>query len=308
MAKLPDATGSQTMTYSFPTYDADIMAVPTRRRLLLALHEISGIALEMLPQAMTEWPNAVKEVEYSRWKTMLRRRSHEFARQVHERPDRLLDACANAAHQWATDIVRDDNGPITRISQNLHELDRAMAIVRALPAKAFQGRPPHKTIGDRTLMAEALVHQRPVLVSANRRFITHAEIEVWINERTSAGELPPSTDLQVISIEQAMNDYIAAQPSLHAACHTLTVAALGACMPSNPNLDPVGPLAGFASSTQHVGMGHVVGQLKEWLDVQTNADAIIGEARNQLPRRTRTLEDERLRKINAAARNAGWQR
>ena len=284
------------MTYGFPTYDADIMAMPTRRRLLLALHAISGSALEMLPQAMTEWPNAVKEVEYGRWKTILRKRSHEFVRQIHERPDKLLDACANAAHQWATDIVCDDDGPITRIRQNLHALDHTMAIAHALlRTKTFQGHPPHKTIGDRTLMAEALIHQRPVLVSANRQLVTHAEIEVRIDERTNAGERPPETDLQIISIEQAMDDYVAAQPSLHAACHTLTVAALGACMPSNPDLDPIGALANFTKNMQHVGMGHVAGQLEEWLDDRTNADAI------QLPERTRTLEDERLRKINAAS-------
>jgi len=41
----------------FPSYDAEVIASSVRRRLLQALHEISGAQVEILPQTVLEWPN-----------------------------------------------------------------------------------------------------------------------------------------------------------------------------------------------------------------------------------------------------------
>ena len=163
-------------------------------------------------------------------------------------------------------------------------------------------------MGARRLIAEALHHQRPVIVSINRKFITRTNIDEWIESEVQAGRLVTGSRFMVIDAAQGMRDYVEAQKSLKRAHTMLIHAALGACIPARRRMDPLDVLERFCENARFLGMGQTVGELKDLLESRHDAEKLIEHVREHLPTKTRETEQERLDRADDAARSRGWER
>jgi len=289
------------------TVDSSLMYPTTSRRFLMALWEMDGKRVALVPRAVQEMYGFVRQSEERFCQRALHKQTERTGR-IYSPGDRqiIIDAAVEAAGEWVNDELGDDKRPGNNSSAlilrrlNAEEADRARTLAEAIPSKCFRGPSKNSFFGDREIIGQSIAAGFAILASDNRSSIRRVQLNGWIKEHTGIdGNF-------VLDADQALEEagHWTTQPT------KLLEAVLRAALPSRPrSVERENEIViQFITRLGREGWKHIaVACDEEWRSAEaeiayTSARAFIAEEGSH----ARDTEARRIERIRKATSNAGY--
>ena len=172
------------------TIDSSLIYPTTSRRFLMALWEMEGLKVELLPRTIQEMYGFVQDSERSYWRRALAREAGRTGRAwPPETVEAVAAATAAAAGRWVNTEIGYAATP-ARNDSMLHavgltraEEARAGAIAETIPNICFKGPSKDGHRGDREIVAQGVVTGFKILASDNRTSIRRPQMNGWLREQ-----------------------------------------------------------------------------------------------------------------------------
>ncbi len=171
------------------TFDTSVLCRPFDRRFVMAAWELLGARVPVLPRVTNELYGVMSLNESEHWETVLEKQSERTG--VAYSTDTVLrinEAVIAATRHWVSSELdeQEHEDPQTsglrRVSLSGLDLVRVTRIAREIPAKCFHGPSRNGHLGDRFVIAEALVSGHQILASKNRSSIKRVITNTWLQE------------------------------------------------------------------------------------------------------------------------------
>ena len=171
------------------TIDSSLMYPTTSRRFLMALWEMEGLRINLVPKAVQEMYGYVQESEREYWHERLDKESERTGRAW---APEIAEAIARAAEQSAADWVNDELGYRQKAGREDSMLQataldagqsvRAAGIARSIPRECFKGATKNDYRGDREIIGQGVAAGYKILASDNRGSIRRNAMNGWLME------------------------------------------------------------------------------------------------------------------------------
>ena len=171
------------------TIDSSLMYPTTSRRFLMALWEMEGLRINLVPKAVQEMYGYVQESEREYWHERLDKESERTGRAW---APEIAEAIARAAEQGAADWVNDELGygqkagredsMLRATALDAGQNVRAAGIARSIPRECFKGATKNDYRGDREIIGQGVAAGYKILASDNRGSIRRNAMNGWLME------------------------------------------------------------------------------------------------------------------------------
>ena len=171
------------------TIDSSLMYPTTSRRFLMALWEMEGLRINLVPKAVQEMYGYVQESEREYWHERLDKESERTGRAW---APEIAEAIARAAEQGAADWVNDELGygqkagredsMLRTTALDAGQSVRAAGIARSIPRECFKGATKNDYRGDREIIGQGVAAGYKILASDNRGSIRRNAMNGWLME------------------------------------------------------------------------------------------------------------------------------
>ena len=171
------------------TIDSSLMYPTTSRRFLMALWEMEGLRINLVPKAVQEMYGYVQESEREYWHERLDKESERTGRAW---APEIAEAIARAAEQGAADWVNDELGygqkagredsMLRATALDAGQSVRAAGIARSIPRECFKGATKNDYRGDREIIGQGVAAGYKILASDNRGSIRRNAMNGWLME------------------------------------------------------------------------------------------------------------------------------
>ena len=171
------------------TIDSSLMYPTTSRRFLMALWEMEGLRINLVPKAVQEMYGYVQESEREYWYERLDKESERTGRAW---APEIAEAIARAAEQSAADWVNDELGygqkagredsMLRATALDAGQSVRAAGIARSIPRECFKGATKNDYRGDREIIGQGVAAGYKILASDNRGSIRRNAMNGWLME------------------------------------------------------------------------------------------------------------------------------
>ena len=171
------------------TVDSSLMYPTTSHRFLMALWEMEGLKIELVPRAVQEMYGYIRESEREYWHQRL---GKEAERTGKTWPAEVAEAIASTAEAAAGDWVNEEVGygqkpgredsMLYAITLSAKQSVKAAAIARAIPSECFRGASKNNFRGDREIIGQSVSAGFKVLASDNRGSIARNAMNAWLIE------------------------------------------------------------------------------------------------------------------------------
>jgi hypothetical protein len=171
------------------TIDSSLMYPTTSRRFLMALWEMEGLRINLVPKAVQEMYGYVQESEREYWHERLDKESERTG--CAWAPE-IAEAIARAAEQGAADWVNDELGygqkagredsMLRATALDAGQSVRAAGIARSIPRECFKGATKNDYRGDREIIGQGVAAGYKILASDNRGSIRRNAMNGWLME------------------------------------------------------------------------------------------------------------------------------
>ena len=296
-------------TLASVTIDSSLIYPTASRRFLMALWEMEGLKIELLPQTIHEMYGFVQSSERSFWRRGL---AKEAGRTGRTWPPDTVEAVIAATMAAAGEWVNAELGYGTRPARNdsmLHSVSltvtqRATAgvIAETIPTMCFRGQSKDGHRGDREIIAQGVVSGFKILASDNRSSIRRTQINGWLREQELC------TGDFVLRGDDAIEE---AGPWRDQPAHMLE-AVLRATLPDQPGKATRENeiVTTFIDRMRHAGLDSIARSCnEEWRG--TRQREIYDRARRYIAGPTTLARETEQRRLNArrtAAADAGYER
>ena len=178
------------------TIDSSLIYPMSSRRFLMALWEMDGLKVELLPRTIQEMYGFVRDSERGYWRRALKKEAERTGRGW---PPQTVEAVAEATAQAAGEWVNAELGyagtpgrndsMLRAVELTTEQSARAGGIAEAIPKVCFRGPSKDGHRGDREIVAQGVVSGFKILASDNRSSIRRAQMNGWLMENgLSSGE------------------------------------------------------------------------------------------------------------------------
>lgn len=291
------------------TVDSSLMYPTTTRRFLMALWEMEGLRIELVPRTAQEMYGMVRESEREQWYRRLRWDTKRTGRVwAPESVEKIIDAAQNAAGQWVNAELGYGKTP-GRNDSMLHAVTlsakqgvEAAAIAAEIPRRCFRGPTKNNYRGDREIVAQAVISGFKILASDNRWSIVRNRMNGWLAEQSLVEE------------ELVLNadDAIEKAGPWRTQANTMLEAVLRATLP-NERRSAEREAEFVTTFVKRLGRQGLEGVSLSCLDAWEGPDheTIYKAARAHIEhggKLSRMTEDRRLEAVRSAAAGAGYVR
>ena len=299
----------RSQTLASVTIDSSLIYPTTSRRFLMALWEMEGLKVELLPRTVKEMYGFVQDSERGYWRRALKKEGRRTGRMwPPETVEAVAEATAHAAGRWVNAELGYAGTPgrndsmLRAVTLTPEQRAQAGMIAEAIPRECFKGPSKDGHRGDREIVAEGVTSGFKILASDNRSSIRRVQMNGWlIDKRLASGEFVLRGD---DALEQA--GHWREQPA-----HMLE-ALLRATLPDTPGEAQREKkiVETFIARMKFEGLNSVADSCnEEWQGMHQRE--IYERARRHIAGPTtlaRETEDRRVKATRAAAKKAGYER
>lgn len=282
--------------------DTNILRHPTPRRFFLSFMERIGAQAHLSPTVQNQIVWEAARQEETHWAN--RRLQQGTVNQGQE--DAILHAVEDAAREWAMERLVQPSAII-----NPHVLsDAEMKVMRTLynsmPDRCFKTPGSSSSLSDRRIIAEMAAAGVPIIISQNMNSIVQRNVNAWLREKKLTGQSIMFSDDFIDRWLRAGDKEGRPRDSL------LLDIVCGACLPESQgdierDSRAVFSFIGwmYAKDAPLPQTGLLVEALLKEEGIQRMEDR-FNRVRLSLPKVTRSIEGDRLQRVDQAAEAAGW--
>ena len=291
------------------TIDSSLIYPTTARRFLMALWEMDGLRIELLPRTVQEMYGFIQDSERGYWRRGLVKEAQRTGTQwPPQTVEEVSEAAAAAAGEWVNEELGYKEAPARNDSMlrpvllTPQQQARAGLIAESIPRECFRGPSKNNFRGDREIVAQGVVSGFRILASENRGSIRRVQMNGWLHEGGLATEEFVLRADDAIERAGPWKD----QPA------RLLEAALRAALPDNRRAPQreAEIVETFIARMKKEGLDSVaLTCLDEWTG--PDPGKIYERARAHIAgpeTLARDTEGRRLERTRAAARRAGYER
>ena len=296
------------LTLADVTIDRSLIYPTTTRRFLMALWEMDGLRINLVPRTVKEVWGLVQESEIDYWVRRLGKEAERTGTVVsRENAAAIERAAADAAAAWI-DTELGCAGLAGRNDSMLHAVTLtdsqsgyANEIAVAIPPICFRGERKDDHRGDRQIIAQSVVGGFRILASDNRSSIRRTQMNGWlIDEGLATRRLVLNAD---DAIEEAGSWRTRPARMLEAALRA-TLPGHGASVRREKTI-----IADFIERMGNEGLAAIARTCTEqWTG--PHAAEVYDDARAHIARGPTLARDTEARRVHTtriAARNAGYR-
>ena len=283
--------------------DTNILRHPTPRRFFLSFMEHIGAQAHLSKTVQEQIIWEVAREEETHWANKRLRKG--VVNQGRE--DAVLSAVANAAQEWAAETLLQPSAVINSYTLSAEETDFMRHLYNNMPDRCFRSPNASSTLADRRIIAETAAAGVPIIISQNMNSIVQRNVNAWLREKNLLKQYRIMFSDEFIEGWLQMGDKKGCQRDT-----LLADMVCGACLPEQQGdvekdvravCSFLGWMCGKDAPLRKTG-GLVEALLKE-----EGRQALMdrcARVREKLPRVTRSIETDRLQRVDQAADDAGW--
>ena len=187
--------GGHPLSLANVTIDSALMFPTTARRFLMALWEMEGLRIGLLPRTVQEMVGFVEDSESGYWQRAMRK---EGKRAGHKWPSETIvdvaEAAADAARAWMHEELGDATGPprtrsmLEAITLTPKQKLAAHELGNSIPRRCFRGPSKNDFGTDRAIIGQAIVCGFRILVSDGRSCLRRTALNRWLRKNNHAAE------------------------------------------------------------------------------------------------------------------------
>ena len=284
-------------------FDANIMRNPTHRRFFLSFVEKHGAQAHLSPTAQAQIIWEVGSAERQHWQN--KRLQKGTVHQGGE--EKVLDAVAEAARRWGRESFMRPSAIINPHALDDTEMALANSLYDNMPDYCFQSAGSPSTLADKRILSETAAAAVPIIISQNMTSIVQRNVNAWLRDN----------DLQRLSImfcDEYINRWLRVGDKKGVCREGLLLdIACGPCLPEHgrgveDDVRIVSACLGWMCETTGAPLQQTGILLKSLLDRVSTAqlEDRFNKVRQSLPTATRSLEGDRVRRVDQAAEASGW--
>ena len=187
------------------------------------------------------------------------------------------------------------------------EMSAADALYAEMPDHCFQSAGSSSTLADKRILSETAAAGVPIIISQNMTSIIHRNVNAWLREQNMVG-------LSIVLCDEYIDHWLRAGDKKGVNRENLLLdIACGACLPDHErgvedDARTVSSFLGWMHETSGAPLRQTGMLLKSCLERESAAqlEGRFNRVRQSLPKATRLLEKDRLRRVDQAAKTAGW--
>ena len=282
--------------------DTNIMRHPTPRRFFLSFMERTGAQAHLSPTAQNQIIWEVARQEETHWAN--KRMRQGTVNQGQE--DAILQAVGNAAHEWAVETLVQPSAVINPHVLSDAERKAMRKLYNNMPDRCFRTPGSASTLSDRRIIAEVAAAGVPIIISQNMNSIVQRNVNAWLREKNF-----PSPS--IMFSDDFINGWLRAGDKKGRPRDSLLLdIGCGACLPERQGDVEKDARAVFAFLGWMRATDAPLRQTGLLVETSLKEDGIqqmgdrFNRVRRSLPRVTRAIEADRLRRVDQAAEAAGW--
>ena len=175
------------------TIDSSLVYPTTSRRFIMALWEMEGLKVELLPRTIQEMFGFVQDSERRHWGARTRAEAERTGVSLPAKTVSSIEkATALAAGAWVNKelgyagIPGRNDSMLRAVALTEEQETQANALAESIPRKCFKGPSKDGHQGDRQIIAQGVVSGFKILASDNRSSIRRTQINGWLIEQKLA--------------------------------------------------------------------------------------------------------------------------
>ena len=183
------------ITLANVTIDSSLMYPTTGRRFLMALWEMDGLKIELLPRTVQEMYGFVQNSEFNYWNRGLRKEGQRTGQiWPEETIDAICQASADAAGAWVNEELGYGQIPprnasmLRAVTMTRKQRLAAKTLASNIPQRCFRGPTKDNYQGDREIIGQGIVSGFKVLASDNRSSLRRNVMNGWLREQNYVAE------------------------------------------------------------------------------------------------------------------------
>lgn len=282
--------------------DTNILRHPTPRRFFLSFMERIGAQAHLSPTVQEQIVWEVGRQEEAHW--VNKRLRQGTVGQGQE--DAILQAVGSAACEWAVETLVQPSRIINPHVLSDTEREAMRKLYNSMPDRCFKTPEAASTLSDRRIIAEVVAAGVTIIISQNMNSIVQRNVNVWLREKNLSN---PS----IMFSDEFINTWLRAGDKKGVPRDGLLLDIVcGACLPERQgdvekDARAVFAFLGWMCATDAPlrQTGLLVETLLKEEGIQRMGDR-FNRVRRSLPKVTRAIEADRLRRVDQAAEAAGW--
>ena len=171
------------------TFDTSVLCRPFDRRFVMAAWELLGARVPILPRVVKELYGVMAHNESDYWDKVIEGQVRRTgASYTVERKLAIGAAVIEATQRWISDEIDSqetadsETNALDLIEMTRLDRLRVPKVARDIPARCFRGPSRNDHLGDRLVIAEAVITGHQILASKNRTSIKREEINHWLKK------------------------------------------------------------------------------------------------------------------------------
>ena len=283
--------------------DTNILRHPTPRRFFLSFMEHIGARAHLSETVQSQIIWEVAREEETHWANKrLRKGVVDQGRE-----DAVLSAVANAAQEWAAETLLQPSAVITPHTLSAEEADVMRHLYNNMPDRCFRDPNASSTLADRRIIAETAAAGVPIIISQNMNSIVQRNVNAWLREKNFLEQY------RIMFSDEFVDGWLQMEDRRGRRRAALLVDMVcGACLPErqgsvDKDVRTICSFLGWMCAKD--APLRKTGGLVEALLKEEGRQALMdrcARVREKLPRVTRSIETDRLQRVDQAAEDAGW--